>query len=99
MEIETAPPTSLALARKSAEDIRRIVNAHGCSDPRVVDYDDPDYELTLLVTGTERTTLFHIGGIMADIEDQLGIHAFVVELDGFEETVALRGYRHRVFDL
>ncbi|PMS36976.1 hypothetical protein B0G57_12853 [Trinickia symbiotica] len=99
METEIAFPSSLALARRHADQIRRIVSAHECSDPKVIDYDDPDYELTLLVTGTERTSLFHLGGIMVDIEEQLGIQAFIVELGGFEETVARTGYRHRVFDL
>jgi hypothetical protein len=94
-----AMPNLIAVARQSADEIRRIVCSHNCRDPEVVDYDDPEYDVTLLVASTEQTSLFDLGGIMNDIEEPLGIHAFVVTRESFEETVAVSGNRPRVLAL
>jgi hypothetical protein len=76
-----------------ASTIQEIVSAHHFRNPRVVDYDDPDYDVTLLLEPVGEVTLFDVGGVMNDMEDKLALKAFVVTDEDFDATVKLRGFR------
>lgn len=86
-------PDPAASLRQHASAIREIVSAHHFTNPRVVDYDDPDYDLTLLLEPVGDVTLFDMGGVMADIEEKLALKAFVVTDACFDATVKRRNYR------
>jgi len=86
-------PNLAALVLEHASAIHEIVSARHFRNPRVVDYDDPDYDVTLLLEPVGPVTLFDLGGVMNDIEDKLALKAFVVTDGDFEETVQLRNYR------
>lgn len=75
-----------------ASEIRRIVSAHHFTNPRVVDYDDPDYDVTLLLEPVGQVTLFDVGGVMNDIEEKLALKAFVVTDAEFHATTRRSGY-------
>jgi hypothetical protein len=94
-----AMPNLISLAHENAENIRRIVRAHKFDDPKVVDYDDPKYDVTLLITPVGRPTLLDMAGIMNDLEEQLHIKAFVVTDKEFEATATASGSRPKVFSL
>ncbi|MFM0095627.1 hypothetical protein PQQ87_08440 [Paraburkholderia nemoris] len=95
----SATPNWISLAQKNAESIRRIVRAHKFDDPKVVDYEDPKYAVTLLITPVGQPSLLDMAGIMNDLEDELHIKAFVVTPDSFEATATAAGSRPKVFSL
>jgi len=74
-------PNLAALVLEHASAIHEIVSARHFRNPRVVDYDDPDYDVTLLLEPVGPVTLFDLGGVMNDIEDKLALKAFVVRTE------------------
>ncbi|MGU7784725.1 hypothetical protein [Burkholderia sp. PU8-34] len=86
-------PIPVALLRQHATAIREIVSARRFTNPRVVDYDDPDYDVTLLLEPVGDVSLFDISRVMINIEEKLGLKAFVVTDDDYDITVQRRGFR------
>lgn len=84
-------PNPAALVFQHASDIRRIVSARHFTNPRVVDYDDPDYDVTLVLEPVGQVTLLDVGGVMNDIERKLALKAFVVTDKEFDATMKRRG--------
>lgn len=77
---------------KHASEIREIVLARHFKNPRVVDYDDPNYDVTLLLEPVGEVTLFDVAGVMSDIERKLALKAFVVTDDEFDATMKRSGF-------
>jgi len=80
------------------EDIRRAVLRRGVSNPRVFGStargeDSDGSDLDLLVDPGEGTTLFDLGGLLADLRDILGVPVDVVTSTGLHARI-----RKRVFD-
>ncbi|WP_244143615.1 hypothetical protein [Burkholderia ubonensis] len=86
-------PNPAASLRQHAAAIRAIVSAHHFTNPRIVDYDDPDYDVTLLLEPVGNVSLFDIGRVMADIEKKLALKAFVVTDKDYDATVKRRNFR------
>ena len=80
---------SEALERHRA-DIRRIVADNRACNPRVFGsvlrgVDGEGSDLDILVDTLEDTNLFHIGAILADLEELLGVRIDVVTSSGLPE--------------
>lgn len=86
-------PDPAASLRQHASAIREIVSAHHFTNPRVVDYDDPDYDVTLLLESVGDVSLFDIGRVMTDIEEKLALKAFVITDKDYDATVKRRNVR------
>lgn len=81
------------VAQENAVEIRRIVEAHRFSDPRIVEVEDPDYDLTLLLTPVGEPTLLDIGALVVELQDALHVHAFIVTDDEFAAAIERTGQR------
>ncbi|WP_322094575.1 hypothetical protein [Paraburkholderia bannensis] len=71
-------PTHFKFARDHAEEITKLVEAHKFRDPQLIDYDDPKYDLTLLVTPAGRSSLLDMGAIMNEFEDRWNVKVMLV---------------------
>jgi hypothetical protein len=64
--------------RDHAGEIEQIIEAHKFRDPQLIDYDDPKFDLTLLITPTNRPTLRDMGAIMNEFEDRWRVKVMLV---------------------
>jgi hypothetical protein len=69
---------SFQFARDHAEEITQIIEARKFRDPHLIDYDDPKYDLTLLITPASRASLLDMGAIMTEFEDRWNLKVMLV---------------------
>ncbi|MFD1555398.1 hypothetical protein ACFSHT_07100 [Paraburkholderia silviterrae] len=69
---------SVRFAHAHAAEIEHIIESHKFHDPQLIDYDDPKYELTLLISPVNRPSLADMGAIMNEFEDRWNVKVMLV---------------------
>lgn len=66
--------------------ISEVVRAHHFTNPMYVEYDDPDYDVTLLLTPDGDASLLDAAAVMDELEDRLGFRIMIVTPDEYESA-------------
>ena len=83
------------LLKKKREDIRRLAEAYGASDVRILGSvargeADEKSDIDLLVKMKDDYSLFDLGGLWADMQDLLGCRVDVVPETGLRDRIKER---------
>lgn len=65
-------------ARDHAREIEQIIETHKFCDPQLIAFEDPKFDLTLLITPVDHPTLRDMGAIMNEFEDRWHVKVMLV---------------------